>query len=284
MSLAAAGITAEVIREVMPPYFLSPDLLIATLAALPPPPRDASEAWRLARITRLVQEVSALMPANAAQARMAARILTVRELADTLTARAYAPELTDLQMCRVAHAASEVERTATGLVRTLERAQQKPAPFFGTVLADGVDVAALNAVWGKGAAASAALRPDRPRGEDAPGAEPEGDAAPGERGEATGHEPTHAMPDAAPVAGDADRSRVGTPMPVSEGEATAAPADRSAEAAARATPLPGSTAEGVVTRLSEGPGWTLDVSRPRASVEAGSGAAAGGGAAAGAPT
>jgi len=50
----------NVIREMMPPYHLSPDLLEATFAALPPPPQDASTPWRQARITRLMQEIFSL--------------------------------------------------------------------------------------------------------------------------------------------------------------------------------------------------------------------------------
>jgi hypothetical protein len=42
-----------------------------------------------------------------------------------------------------------VPRGAATLERTLARHQQKPVPFFGTVLADGVDIAALDAVWCK---------------------------------------------------------------------------------------------------------------------------------------
>jgi hypothetical protein len=149
MSLPSSGITANVIREMVPPYHLSPDLLAATLAALPPPPPGASAAWRQARITRLMQEISTLMPANAAQARVASEILIVRELADAIAARAYAPELTVPQMCRVGRTSAELGRTATGMVRALERSQQMPAPFFGTVLADGVDVAVVDAGWGR---------------------------------------------------------------------------------------------------------------------------------------
>jgi hypothetical protein len=156
MTLPSSGITANVIREMMPPYHLSPDLLEATLAALPPPPPGASAAWRQARITRLMQEISTLMPANAAQARLASEILIVRELADAIAARAYAPDLTVPQMCRVGRTSAELGRTATGMVRTLERSQQMPAPFFGTVLADGVDIAAVDAGWGKGTAQSEA--------------------------------------------------------------------------------------------------------------------------------
>ena len=149
MSLAANGITADVIREMMPPYHLSTDLLEATLAALPAPPPDATAAWRQVRVARLMQEFATLMPANAAQARTVSQVLIMRELADAIAARAHAPELTEVQMARVGRASAELSRTATGLVRALERTQQKPAPFFGNVLADEVDVVALAAGWGE---------------------------------------------------------------------------------------------------------------------------------------
>ena len=150
MSAPSHGITSEDIREMMPPYTLSDDLLQATFATLAPPPGDASTAWRHARIARLTREISTLMPANAAQAREAADILTVREIARTIAARVHASELTVPEMCRVGRVAGELVRTAAGLVRALERSQQKPAPFFRTVLADAVDVAALDATWRNG--------------------------------------------------------------------------------------------------------------------------------------
>jgi hypothetical protein len=177
MSLPSSGITANVIREMMPPYHLSPDLLEATLTALPPPPPDAPAAWRQARITRLMQEISTLMPANAAQARLASEILIVRELADAIAARAYAPDLTVPQMCRVGRASAELGRTTTGMVRALERSQQMPAPFFGTVLADGVDIAAVDAGWGKGTA--------RPEAESAEVQSAEAESAVAEWGDLT---------------------------------------------------------------------------------------------------
>jgi len=148
MSLITNGITAEVIREMMPPYHLSTDLLEATLAALPAPPPDATAAWRQVRVGRLMQEFATLMPANAAQARVVSQVLIMRALADAIAARAYAPGLTEVQMARVGRASAELARTALGLVRGLERTQQKPAPFFGTALADEVDVVALAAGWG----------------------------------------------------------------------------------------------------------------------------------------
>ena len=51
--------------------------------------------------------------------------------------------------------ADELVRTATGLVRALERSQQQPAPIIGTALADAVDVAALDSTWGNGLPGSA---------------------------------------------------------------------------------------------------------------------------------
>ncbi len=158
MSLASNGITAEVIRGMMPPYHLSADLLEATFAALPPPPANAPQGWRQVRVARLTQEFATLMPANAAQARIVSQVLIMRELADAIATSASAPGLTPEQMARVGRASAELMRTAAGLVRGLERQQQKPVPFFGTVLADGVDLAALDAVWGKGAAAGLVVR------------------------------------------------------------------------------------------------------------------------------
>ena len=68
MSIPSNGITPEVIRQVMPPYHLSADLLEATLAAIPAPTPDAPKTWRLAGLTRLVDEIAAPKPAIAEQA------------------------------------------------------------------------------------------------------------------------------------------------------------------------------------------------------------------------
>ena len=75
MSRVTNGIPPDVIREMMPPYHLSTDLLAATFAAFPRPPPDATAAWREARVARVMQEFATLMPANAAQARIVARRL-----------------------------------------------------------------------------------------------------------------------------------------------------------------------------------------------------------------
>jgi hypothetical protein len=156
MTLLAAGITQTVIQEMMPPYHLDADLLEGAVTILPPPPPDASASWRQARLTRLVREISVLMPADAAQAKLAAQIVVFRETADDTLDRANAPGLTVEQVCRVRRAAADLTRTSTTLERALSRRQEQPAPFFGTVLSDQVDIAALDAVWCKGA------RADRP--------------------------------------------------------------------------------------------------------------------------
>src|SRR5208282_6000469 len=134
---------------------LSPDLLAATIAGLPAPPPDSTTVWRQARLTRLLQEIVDLKPADAAQARMAAQLLTTRGLVDAFTARALAPNLEINQMCRLGRTAAELLRSAAALDRTLARHQQMPVPFYGTVIQDEVDIPALEAMWASGIPASA---------------------------------------------------------------------------------------------------------------------------------
>jgi len=286
MSAPSNGITAEDIREIMPPYQLSGDLLVATFAALAPPPRDASTAWRHARIARLTQEISTLMPANAAQARLAADILMVREMARSIAARVHAPELTVPEMCRVGRVVGELVRTAGVLLRTLERGQQKPAPFFGTVLADAVDVAALDATWGYGSGASVGAGTMQQPATVAAEVDPVELGAGGAAEDAACAEevPTAgtAVAGMAGVIVGSSAPKQGLPVMVAgAGTAMAGgemtdiePMERSAaDIGLGVGPGAGSTPEGVVTRLDQGPGWTLDVVRPRASAQAAAGVA-----------
>jgi hypothetical protein len=115
----------------------------------------------------LVREISVLMPADAAQAKLAAQIVVFRETADDTLDRANAPGLTVEQVCRVRRAAADLTRTSATLERALSRRQQMPAAFFGTVLGDQVDIAALDAVWCN------ARRADRPRAPVGAAATPE---------------------------------------------------------------------------------------------------------------
>src|SRR6202034_3599715 len=154
--LATPRSTREAFSDMMPPYSLAHDLLAAAVTILPLPP-DTSESWRHARLTRLVREISVLMPADAVQAKLAAQIVVFRETADDTLDRANAPGLTVEQVCRVRRAAADLTRTSATLERALSRRQQMPAAFFGTVLGDQVDIASLDAVWCK------AARADRPR-------------------------------------------------------------------------------------------------------------------------
>jgi hypothetical protein len=148
MTLPTNGLTAEVFRQAMPPYQLSADLLTDMFTAIAPPPRDATMAWRQTRATRLVHEVSGRMPADAPQARIAAEIVIYKEAAVDAVKRSGTPGMTVEQVCRLRRTAAVLTISTAALERTLVRQQQKPVPFFGTVLADGIDVAELAAGWG----------------------------------------------------------------------------------------------------------------------------------------
>ncbi len=185
MTLPTNGIAPEIIRAVMPPYELSTDLLAAMFAAVPAPPPAATMAWRQERAKRLVHEVAGLMPADAPQARIAAEIVHAREAADGSIARANTPGLAVEQVCRLLRIGSVLLNSAAVLERSLVRHQQKPAPFFGTVLAAGIDIAALAAGWGGPGS--------RPDGGAGGGASAEGAAAVGMAGLIPGSSPGTAM-------------------------------------------------------------------------------------------
>jgi hypothetical protein len=241
MSQPSNGITAEVIRDSMPPYELSADLLNATFAAIPRPPPEATTEWSHARIARLTQEISTLMPANAAQARIAAQILVYRELTDTAATLAHTPGVTVAEFCRLARSAAALAQTAATLGRSLTQYQQKPAPFFGTVLSDAVDIPTINAIWrgtpGKPPPApeAAVRRPPDPPNPSAP-AQPTPPSA--------ALTPTEPQP-------HADHP----PHP------TTAPAPNAAATSSEWTRIP----------LDSGPGWSREVLRHRSSPATGNG-------------
>ena len=244
MSQPSNGITPEVLRGVMPPYQLSPDLLQATLAAIPRPLPDATTAWRHARIARLTQEISTLMPANAAQARIASQILIYRELADTLATRAHTPGLEIPVQCRLARTAATLVQTVATLERSLTRYHQKPAPFFGTVLSDAVDIPAVDAIW--------CGNPDRPP--PAPKAEVRRPPDP---------------PNPSPPAQPAPPSTAPTPTePQPQPDRPHPAANTAPDAPAPDAPAP---SEWTRTLLDSGPGWSREVLRHRSSPAAGNG-------------
>jgi hypothetical protein len=244
MSQPSNGITPEVIRGVMPPYQLSPDLLQATLTALAKPPPDSTTAWRHARIARLTQEISTLMPANANQARIAAQVVITRELADTLVTQAQAPGLEIPLLCRLARTAATVTQTAIMLERSLTRHHQKPAPFFGTVLSDQVDIPALDATW-------------HPNPDHQPEPAPDAAPPPTQRSPA----PSNPSPPAQPTPPSADLT---TPQPEPNHPPHATP-----------TAPNDTTPEWSIIKLDSGPGWSREVLRHRSSREGGNGSTPG---------
>ena len=320
MTLPSNGITPEIIREMMPPYHLDTDLLAATITALPRPPANASPAWRQARLARLVREIAGLMPADAPQARVASAILIAREAADDTYARAAAPGLTGEQVCRLRRTAADLERTAMSLERGLARRQAKPAPFFGTVLAEGVDLAALDAVWCEGglsgdAAAGAGWQADGPglggRGGDAPegrGAPAGGPGTAGVAGSMPGSDSgtgeaigadddSYAATEDELGVGSVDvDAALGRGVAVAGGEIGDGPAAADVQEELGGGPAgpgrdsfrrphatmgrpaaagagPNAAPDWEVSRLDQGPGWTLEVVRPRRGGDAGVGAA-----------
>ncbi len=210
MSIPSNGITPEVIRGVMPPYRLSPDLMAATIAALPAPPPDSTTALREARLTRLLQEVAALKPADAEQAHLATQLLTIRGLARQASTRPRPspPTWKSTRCGRLGRTAAELLRSAAALDRTLARHQQMPTPFYGVVIQDEVDIPALETIWASGIPASAAPNPQPPTGAGtqpiagptrptsaAPGASP----PPATPLPATALDPVHPRPDPEPT-------------------------------------------------------------------------------------
>lgn len=263
MPTPANGITANVIRNVMPPYHLSFDLLQATLAALPAPPPDASPAWRQARLTRLIQEIAAPKPADAGQARIAAEILIVRELADALAHRANAPDQTTPQMCRLARATASLLQTAVSLDRSLARHQQKPVPFFGTVVQEEVDLAALDATWHSPPPQPDAAPPPRRK---APPPPPDAARRP---------QPSADPADATPAAA-ARRAVAPTPPPANRTTAEpSTPRGGSPDTATHPDQDTGTTLDRTVARLDPSPTWTREVLRRRSRREPANDAASG---------
>ncbi len=269
--------------------------MAATFAALPAPPPDATQAWRHARITRLLTEIATLKPADAAQARIASHVLIVRGLTDTIAARAQAPDLPIDQICRIARTTAELVRAATALERTLARHQQTPVPFYGTVVQDEVDIPALDALWvGRtlasagagspapaeaGSLASAAAEPKpAPAGKPRPDAEPTPDAAsePVRRSAA----PPPNQPDIIPPPADtapppppaATAPSLPPAPPPPPAAATEAPAQRAPDPAARSVRPAGSSPDWVIEQLDQGPGWSREVLRPRTAADPAPGA------------
>jgi hypothetical protein len=152
MSDPSAGITFRVIQEALPEYHLAPDLLGGVLTAMPLPPASASAAWRHARISRVIEEIAARVPMDAAQGHLAGQIVVTQFLADDMAARIHAPGLALPEMCRLTRTTDDLLRTVARLERALERRQVRVMPFRDVGAVDGFDLDALDGVWCQGRA------------------------------------------------------------------------------------------------------------------------------------
>jgi hypothetical protein len=155
MSDPSTGITFRVIQEAMPEYHLAPDLLDGVLTAMPPPPTTATAAWRRARLARIIEELAARVPMDAAQGHLAGQIVVTQFLADDMAARIHAPGLALAEMCRLNRTTDDLLRTVARLERALERRQVRVMPFRDVGAVDGFDLDALDSVWCQGIAGSA---------------------------------------------------------------------------------------------------------------------------------
>jgi hypothetical protein len=155
MSDPSTGITFRVIQEAMPEYHLAPDLLDGVLTAMPPPPAAATAAWRRARLARIIEELAARVPMDAAQGHLAGQIVVTQFLADDMAARIHAPGLALADMCKLNRTTDDLLRTVARLERALERRQVRVMPFRDVGAVDGFDLDALDDVWCQGIAGAA---------------------------------------------------------------------------------------------------------------------------------
>ncbi len=116
-------------------------------AAIPPPPAAATAAWRHARVTRVIEEVAARVPMDAAQGHLAAQIAVFQFMADGLAAQIHAPGLDMLEMYRLTRLMDALAQTVARLERSLERRQFRVMPFRDVRAVDGFDLDAMDAVW-----------------------------------------------------------------------------------------------------------------------------------------
>jgi hypothetical protein len=159
MAHPSNGITFRTIQEAMPEYHIDADLLGGVLTAMPPPPPDASPSWRRARLTRVIEEVAARVPMDAAQGHLAGQLVVVQFLADDMLGRITAPGLPLAERRQVTRTADDLLRSVVRLERALERRQTRVMPFRDVGAVGGFDLDALDGVWCRLVPAAAAVTP-----------------------------------------------------------------------------------------------------------------------------
>jgi hypothetical protein len=171
MSHPSTGITLRTIQEAMPEYHIDTDLVGGVLTAMPPPPPDASASWRRARLARIIEEVAARVPMDAAQGHLAGQLVVVQFLADDMLGQITTPGLALAERRHVSRTADDLLRSVARLERTLERRQTRVMPFRDVAAVGGFDLDALDGVWCRGVPAAAA-NPVAPPATPAPEAGP----------------------------------------------------------------------------------------------------------------
>jgi hypothetical protein len=165
------GITFRTIQEAMPEYRISDDLVRGVLGAMPPPPAGISHAWRREHLARVIDEVAARVPMDAAQGHLAGQLVVVEFLAFEMLERVTTWDLPLAERRLASRTSDDLIRSITRLERTLERRQARVLPFRDVGAVAAFDLDALDRVWCRGMPAAGAEPV-------APPATPEPDVAP----------------------------------------------------------------------------------------------------------
>ena len=141
------GITFRTIQEAMPEYHISDDLVRGVLGAMPPPPAGISHAWRREHLARVIDEIAARVPMDAAQGHLAGQLVVVEFLALEMLERVTTWELPLAERRLASRTSDDLIRSITRLERTLERRQARVLPFRDVGAVAGFDLDALDRVW-----------------------------------------------------------------------------------------------------------------------------------------
>jgi hypothetical protein len=150
MSDNSKGITFRTIQEAMPEYHISDDLVRGVLGAMPPPGAGVSYAWRRERLARVIEEIAARVPMDAAQGHLAGQLVVVEFLADEMLERVTTWDLSLAERRLASRTSDDLSRSITRLERTLERRQARVMPFRDVGVVAGFDLDVLDRVWCRG--------------------------------------------------------------------------------------------------------------------------------------
>ena len=139
----------------MPKYPISNDLVRGVLAAMPAPAAGISDAFRRERIARVIDEVAARVPMDAAQRRLAGQLVVVEFLALEMLERVTTWSLPLAERRLASRTSDDLTRSITRLERTLERWQARLLPLRDVGAVEGFDLDALDRVWCRGMPAAA---------------------------------------------------------------------------------------------------------------------------------